>query len=255
MQRLRSSLASQQAGYDWMLFITCQAPARVATQKAPLQIEDVSAAGVVLTPFVALYVLLLVTRPPTSVQLAAADPLIQLPFVALGHAGIPLLSLGVIAAWCWAVRPSAAALRRAVSLALLALLFVAVAVPLARLVLGPTLPAFVPPEESARPGMLGLGAGILEETLFRLVLFPALLWGASRALPRHFAAATAMVLTGFSFAFLHEVGPGARPFELPYFLDRAVFAGLTSALALWPGFSFVVAAHCGAHVLLPLLFR
>ena len=215
-----------------------------------------SAAALVLQPFVLLYLVLLLGSPITTAERATADPLVQLVLHWAGPLAIPACAVAVAGVWWRIRRPTAADLRAALRLAAIALPLAALGLGLARYVLGPTLPAFIPPEESARPGMvLGLGAGVIEEVVFRLVLLPALFTIAQSATSTRSAALAAVVTTGFAFALMHEVGPGAGTFTPAYFLDRVLFPGiLMSVLAFWPGAAFVVALHCSAHVILPLLF-
>jgi membrane protease YdiL (CAAX protease family) len=164
------------------------------------------------------------------------------------------VSLG--AAWWLGVRPGRAALRRGLRHGGLALFAVAVGLPLARILVGPSLPSFIPPEESARPGLAGgLAAGVFEEAVFRLVVLPAVLMGLSslRSTNRRFLVAS--LLVGLAFAVSHEAGPGADRFDPVYFVDRLVLPGLLMSLGCrWPGFTFVVTGHCAAHVALPFLF-
>lgn len=218
--------------------------------------DDVATASLVLQPFVLLYLVLLVLSPPTPEQHAAADPLVETAFAWLGPVGIPLVAVAVAAGWCRAVPLRRASLQRALGQAGVALALVVVGLSLGRLASGPALPAFLPPEEGARPGMLlGLGAGIIEETVVRLALLPLLALAGARIVRTHIAAAGAVFLSGAAFALLHEVGPAARSFALDHFVARALVPGAAmSAAALGVGFAFVVALHCGAHVLLPLLF-
>lgn len=63
----------------------------------------------------------------------------------------------------------------------------------------------------------------------------------------------AALLVGAAFALSHELGAGA--FRADHFVTRLVVPGAGMSLACrWPGFSFLVAAHCTAHLLLPFLF-
>jgi hypothetical protein len=230
-------------------------------------LEDISAAALVVQPFAVLVAVLLVVAPPNVLELRASDPIIQ----SLAQIGartlrlrsdlllVPILSVVTSIAWLVVARPSRACLRRAVELAGSAVLLALVAIPLLRLAVGPSLPTFIPPEESARPGVaLGLAAGLVEELAFRLTLLPALLLLLARRQSLTSAAviAVAIAVTSIGFAAAHEIGPGAGEFSLAFFLDRLVLPGaLMSVAFFWPGPAFIVTLHCMAHVLLPLLFR
>jgi hypothetical protein len=94
---------------------------------------------------------------------------------------------------------------------------------------------------------LSASAGLGEELLFRLALLPALLALLLRA------PVLAVALTGLAFAGLHELRAGAV--RCAAVLTRLIFPGIVMSAAAWlfkP--SFIVSAHCTAHVLLPLVF-
>jgi hypothetical protein len=153
-------------------------------------------------------------------------------------------------------RPSPAALMRSIRLTG-AGAAVALAVALAlRALVGAHLPAFVPPEESAAPGLsAGLAAGLIEEVLIRLAVLPVALALARRVLDPLAAGAVAVLIAAAVFVLLHQVGPGAAPFMPVYAATRFLFPGaLMSVAALYPGPAFVCTAHCAAHLLIPLLF-
>jgi hypothetical protein len=198
-------------------------------------------------PFVAWLLVLFVIDPPSEAQLAAADPFLRvLPSVI-----VPWLAIAVAAAWAWRVRPSRAALARASMRALAGIAVALAAVALLRAIAGPRLPSFVPAEESAAPGrLLSLAAGLGEEVEFRLLLLPVVYFLLARRGSRAVAGVVAVLASAIAFTALH----GAAP--LSWMVTRFVIPGcLMSAAALLIGPSFVVAAHCSAHLLLPVLFH
>ncbi len=228
-----------------------------ARSSASGELEDAAAAAIVAQIFAAIYVVLWATAPATPAQLDVADPLVQLVLGWAGPGAIPLAAVLAGALWTAIAWPSRHAIRGACRSAMLALVLIAIGLPLVRLLVGPTLPAFIPPEEGSAPGMLlSFGAGLVEEVIFRLGVLPvALAVGASIA-SRRTAATAAVLATGLAFALSHEIGPGAHEFSQDYFLSRFLFPGcIMSMVALRVGIAFVVAGHCGAHLLLPLLFR
>jgi membrane protease YdiL (CAAX protease family) len=89
-----------------------------------------------------------------------------------------------------------------------------------------------------------VGAGIYEELLFRLLLFPLLL----RIIltiepPRTLAVGLAMVLSALAFSSAHHLGPYGEPFQGRIFLFRAI-AGLYFALLFQlRGFGVAVGTH------------
>ena len=218
--------------------------------------EDVGAAALLFLPFVLLFLALWAVAPPSSSQLVASDPLVQLVYAAAGLWAIPLLSVLPALAWMVLSWPSRPALLRAARLALGGAALVGVGLPLLRLVVGPALPAFVPPEESALAGItLGVGAGMFEEAVFRLGILPAAFLLVRRAWPPIWAVAFAVVVTSLAFALSHELGPGAGQFDPRFFATRFVMPGcVMSLLFFWLGPSFLITLHCAAHVGIALLF-
>jgi len=92
--------------------------------------------------------------------------------------------------------------------------------------------------------------------VFRFGALPLAYGLARRWLPERWAIAVAAVVTGILFALSHELGPAAGAFEPRYFLTRALFPGIVMSvvfLRLHP--SFIVSAHCAAHLFIPALFR
>jgi hypothetical protein len=218
--------------------------------------EQVAAAAFLIQPFATLCALLLWIAPPDAAAFAAADPIVRSIGMSGGLFAIPAAALLALPVWLALAWPTPAAWQRSLRLVGGGLAFAALAPLALRLLGGPHLPSFIPPEEGAAPGLsAGLAAGVIEEVLIRLALLPAALAVARRLLPWHAAALVAVLVSGAMFALLHQVGPGAAPFEPAYFAARFIFPGvIMSAAALWPGPAMVVVAHCAAHLVLPLLF-
>jgi membrane protease YdiL (CAAX protease family) len=101
-----------------------------------------------------------------------------------------------------------------------------------------------------------VGAGIYEETLFRLLLLSALAWLATQAeLSAGGARALAILLSSLLFSLAHHIGPQGEAFQATVFLFRA-FAGLYFALLYsFRGFGVAVGAHAGYDVLVGLLIE
>lgn len=102
-----------------------------------------------------------------------------------------------------------------------------------------------------------LGAGIYEETLFRLMLYAGLLrlltWSEARTSP------LAVVLAAFGsalvFAGAHHIGPSGEAFNV-YVLSFRTCAGLYFAwLYQVRGFGIAVGAHTGYDVLVGLILQ
>lgn len=101
-----------------------------------------------------------------------------------------------------------------------------------------------------------LGAGIYEETLFRLLLFAGLVrlfaWGES---PRFSAIALAAFGSALVFAGAHHLGPHGDPFNA-YVLSFRTFAGLYFAVLYQTrGFGIAVGAHAGYDVLIGVILE
>lgn len=99
-----------------------------------------------------------------------------------------------------------------------------------------------------------LGAGVYEETLFRLLLFSGLWWVFQQAaFPGWWAGILAVVGSSLAFASAHHLGPHGDPLQAPTFLFRAL-AGVAFALLYWlRGFGITVGAHAGYDVLAGVL--
>lgn len=101
-----------------------------------------------------------------------------------------------------------------------------------------------------------LGAGIYEETLFRLLLFSALLALFNLGdLPRLWGILFASVASALLFAAAHNFGPHGEAFHPHIFIFRTS-AGLFFAwLYCMRGFGIAVGAHAGYDVMVGILMR
>ncbi len=219
--------------------------------------EDISAAAVTLLPFALLSALAHWILPPSAEQMAQADPLVRL----LNAGGVvwltPLLSLAAaVLAWRWAP-PSQTTMMRALRFAALGLVVATVVAGVMHLVFGEQLPAFIPPEESAKPGLtLGLNAGLLEEVVFRLGAASLIYLGLRERISGGAPIAVATVTSALFLAQAHELGPGGGAFDPRFFATRALLPGAAMSLVfLRVSPAFLVVAHVGAHLWIPYLFR
>lgn len=199
--------------------------------------------------------LLLVTTQ-TEASWLHADPILNIFPRAVTLWGIPALSVLTFLVWV-RLEPLA---RQAIPSSLRSALFgalAAIAVLLAvRWVVGAHLPTFIPPEESAKPGyLLGMSAGLAEELVIRLILTPLVFVCLRRWLGFHRSVLVTVTIVALSFALWHEVGSGAEPFVLQHFATRFMVPGVIMGLAVfYISPIFVVALHCTAHIMIPLLF-
>lgn len=101
-----------------------------------------------------------------------------------------------------------------------------------------------------------LGAGVYEETLFRLLAFSGLLTALRLAeLPGAWCFVLAAGASALLFAGAHHLGPHGEPFTAPHFAFRT-FAGLYFAgIYHGRGFGIAVGAHALYDVLVGLLLR
>lgn len=222
-------------------------------ERDPVQPRDFGVAAVLCLPFLLVLGALPLVMAPTSAQRTAADPLVQL----LGGAWpVVPITVAIVAAWLVRSRPRVHPLRRgmlhagagATAAACVALAIFAV--------VGDTLPSFIPPEESARAGLTnGVAAGLLEEAVFRLGVLPLLYALARRRLSLYPAIVVAALGTGLLFALTHELGPAGAVFDPRFLATRTLFPGLVMSLvALRLSPTFMVTAHCTAHLMIPALF-
>lgn len=227
-----------------------------------MRIQEYSAAGnataaMPLLAFAALYYFLVLQDPPTNSQRQSSDPLVQLLFPVGGDGAILFICMGIGVIWLALARPDFTEVKRGMLFAVGGVVAGASVVSLLHAGFGDTLPAFVPREESAAPGMaLGVGAGVIEEALFRLGVLPIAFFLLRRHVGFMAAAAGACLVTGLVFALSHEVGPAAlQAFDLAHFMTRVIIPGVAmSAVAFLIHPSFIVSAHCAAHVLIAALF-
>src|SRR5262249_16923171 len=120
--------------------------------------------------------------------------------------------------------------------------------------LGVHLNASAQPEPAVQQMLCFVGAGIYEETLFRLVLFSSLLW-----LLRHIdipwpgAGIMAVLVSALLFSAAHNIGPFGEDFQPFVFIFR-IAAGLYFVILFQLRvFGIVVGAHAGYDVLVGLI--
>jgi len=89
-----------------------------------------------------------------------------------------------------------------------------------------------------------LGAGIYEETIFRLMLLPALYYLLRLVrVPSVIATTVAVTVSGLAFSFAHYVGPVAEPFVWFGFIFRWLAGLFFAAVFVLRGFGVAVGAH------------
>jgi len=173
----------------------------------------------------------------------------------LGYEGLylpPLIIVVILIGWHvvdgrqWRVRPKALAGMLGESL-LLALVLVSLMygvlglMGVQRGVLRPTAFRYV---------VMYLGAGIYEETLFRLLLLPAVYGlGLLAGLGKKPAAVVAIVGSAMLFAVAHHVGPAGEPWAVTPLVWRSVGGVFFAVVFVTRGFGIAVGAHAAFDIL------
>lgn len=207
-------------------------------------------AMIFLTPLIVFYEVISATQPTRVI----AFDLLQSFFELFGPSGIWAPGLGVIVILLsthvasgqrWRVRWSRIGLMYVEALAL--------AVPLLALNWTIPLQAGVPGSDALLPKIaLGVGAGIYEELVFRLVFISmAIMLGTDLLrLPRLPVAVVAILLSAVVFAAHHHQPFGMEPFHAMRFTFRTV-AGLYLALVFWyRGYGPAAGCHAAYNVML-----
>jgi membrane protease YdiL (CAAX protease family) len=110
------------------------------------------------------------------------------------------------------------------------------------------------PEPALEQVVSFIGAGIYEETLFRLLLFSILAWGLRLVdVPWLFAGAAAALASALLFAAAHNLGPNGEPFDNYVFAFRTLAGIYFTLLYRYRGFGIAVGAHTSYDVLVGTL--
>ena len=101
-----------------------------------------------------------------------------------------------------------------------------------------------------------VGAGVYEETLFRLLMFAGVAAGLQLlGMPRLLGLFTAAFVSALAFAGAHNLGPLGEPFQPVIFLFRTCAGLYFTWIYHLRGFGIAVGAHAGYDVLVGLLMR
>ena len=99
-----------------------------------------------------------------------------------------------------------------------------------------------------------LGAGIYEETLFRLLLLPAVYYVLVYiGIPSRVTMTVALTLSGLAFAGAHYIGPTAEPFVWFSFVFRWMAGLFFAGVFVLRGFGIAVGAHAAYDILVGVL--
>ncbi len=211
----------------------------------------VAMAALVGVPFAVYAIVLHLVAPPTASEWAAADPILVLAPHALSMYAFPIAGLVAAAVWWRIARPARDVVRESLRDALIGAGVAIVGALALRLAVGSVLPSWIPPEESAAPGLgLGMTAGYGEEVVCRLIVMPAIYF-ALRSRTRA-AGPIAIVVTALFFAVWHL--PGEPAFSARFFLTRFAMPGCFMSVVWLASPSAIVAGHSAAHLVIPQLF-
>jgi membrane protease YdiL (CAAX protease family) len=109
-------------------------------------------------------------------------------------------------------------------------------------------------EPAVRQVVSFIGAGIYEETLFRLLVFSGLQWVVRLAgFPWILSGLLAAVASSLLFSAAHNLGPHGEAFHSYVFLFRTLAGLYFTALYQFRGFGIAVGAHTGYDVLVGVL--
>jgi hypothetical protein len=129
-------------------------------------------------------------------------------------------------------------------------------------VLGPLLDAlgvqlnYPAADEALAPVVTFVGAGIYEEVLFRLLLFPVLVLALRlAAIPTAGAVVLAGAAAAALFAVAHHVGPYGEVFDGYVFLFRSLAGLYFTFLFQYRGFGIAVGAHACYDVLVGVMLK
>jgi membrane protease YdiL (CAAX protease family) len=214
-----------------------------------------SAAALVLLGALVVWCGLAWRLSPTSAQVRCSDALVQLVTNVSGLWIVPVLALAMSLAHLVGRAPRRSDVRAAAFAMVIGAGIAAGGLVLTTAVGPRPVPWFVPPEESACPGLfLGYTAALLEESIFRMGVLPVAFGLLATRLAPGRAAAIAIVVTGLAFALSHE--PGSAPFSAAHATTRFLFPGcFMSALWLRPGPPYPVALHCALHMVIPSMYE
>jgi hypothetical protein len=106
------------------------------------------------------------------------------------------------------------------------------------------------PEPAVEQILSFIGAGVYEETLFRLLLFSALAWVFHVAdFPGRIPEVLATLASALLFAAAHHLGPYGEAFDGPIFFFRTLAGFYFAVLFQLRGFGIAVGTHAGYDVL------
>jgi len=203
-----------------------------------------------------LIVFMFLAEASSDAQWFQADPILKIfPKQATLWSSI-VLSLAMLLLWCGIQHPTKDIIFKSFKHSAYGLTAAIILILTMRLIVGPNMPTFIPPEESVKPGyLLGMSAGFSEELIFRLGLTPLIFISSLKYMQVHYAGIFTILVVALLFALLHEIGSAGEAFSAYYFMARFIVPGCIMGLAFfYISPTFIVMMHCTAHIMIPLLF-
>ena len=218
--------------------------------------EDLSGAVVFVQIYTVYLSVLMFFVGASDTHWAHADPIPKILPKQATLWFIPILSFVLLLAWCSIQSPTKEIISKSLKHSAYGLATAIVLTLTVRLIVGPHLPTFIPPEESVKPGyLLGMSAGLSEELIFRLSLTPVIFVPLLKWIKVHYAGICSILVVALLFALLHEIGSVGEPFSVHYFMTRVIVPGCIMGLAFfYISPAFIVMMHCTVHIMIPLLF-
>lgn len=229
-------------------------------------VQEISATSVIAQGF-ALYLLITYLHLGiTETEWSFRDPVLNL-LPANGTVWVVfLLSLSTMIIWRFIAKPTRQVMVFCLQETMWGLIVAVLLIFLLRFLVGATLPAFIPTEETAKPGIvLNMAAGYGEEVFFRLLVLPALFFSVIKIMIRppssdnkmryHLAVLISAIALGLIFAALHQIGTLSPDINWAYFTMRTLMPGFVlSLLFFYRSPTFAVVLHSTSHIMIPFAF-
>lgn len=218
--------------------------------------QEISATSVIAQGFAIYMLVTFLMLGITNTEWSWRDPVLN--FFPLGTTVWCVLTLSIATMIIWLImaKPSREVFIYCLRETILGLIVALLIVSALRIFVGATLPAFIPSEETAKPGIvLNMTAGYGEEVFFRLLILPLLFFSFIKWCRYHVAVLISVVALGLIFALLHQLGTLTPGIDWGYFATRTLMPGIVlSLLFFYRSPTFAVVLHSASHILIPFAF-
>ncbi len=227
-------------------------------------LSDLSAT-IVFTQVFALYcVVLVLVSNPTSFQWTHADPILKFTPMKVSIWVVILTSMALAGVALWRGHTKALLKNGPARQIIAGIVVAVVSTVVIRVIVGPSLPDFIPQEESAKPGfLLGMVAGYGEEVVFRMIMTPVFFYTFQKSLSSiqddarriWISMIASIVIVAFAFVIAHSLGDTSVTVPWSVFATRFLVPGIFMGfLYFYIGPGFVIFMHSTAHIMIPFLF-